>query len=158
MAHRGGYESEEKAMSIGTICSRVVVTVPKTDSVLSAARLMEQHDVGTVVILERDGPDRALGILTDRDIVLRCVAHQLNPETTPAREIMTTPAQSVDESTPLEEALGLMVSLGARRLVVTAKGQGVVGILSLDDLLDQLALEAREVGRLLEQQRPHIHA
>lgn len=145
-------------MPIGNICSRVVVTVPQTESVIAAARLMEEHDVGTVVILERNGANRALGLVTDRDIVLRCVAHALNPETTPVNEVMTTPAQTVDEDTSLEEALAQMVSVGARRLVVTAKGQGVVGILSLDDLLDQLVLDARAVGRLLEQQRPRIHA
>ncbi|HEX9895896.1 MAG TPA: CBS domain-containing protein [Gemmatimonadales bacterium] len=145
-------------MSVGSICSRVVATVAKTDSVIVAARRMEEHDVGTVVVLEPDGPSRALGILTDRDIVLRCVAHALNPETTPVGEVMTTPAQTADEDTPIEEALARMVSAGVRRLIITAKGQGVVGILSLDDVLDLLALDARAVSRLLEQQRPQIRA
>jgi CBS domain-containing protein len=95
-------------------------------------------------------------MVTDRDIVVRCVSAYLDPDITPLSAIMTAPARSVDESTPVEEAI-LEMSRGAtRRLVVTGDGGVPVGILSLDDVLDLVVGELGPVRKLLERQEPAL--
>lgn len=144
-------------MSAGHICSRVIATASPDDSIGAAARRMAEYDVGTlVVVADRHG--RGLGIVTDRDIALRCVAQKLDPEETRVSDVMTTPLRSVDEHTEVDEAISHMASVATRRLVVTGQGGRVVGILSLDDVLDLLVEETRGIGRLLERQKPHIPA
>jgi signal-transduction protein with cAMP-binding, CBS, and nucleotidyltransferase domain len=100
------------------------------------------------------GEDRKpAGILTDRDIALRCVAQRRDPETTQVGSVMSAPVTSVHESTPIETALARMVGAHARRLVVVDDDEQLVGILALDDVLELLAEEFTSIGKLL-QQRP----
>ena len=143
-------------MSAGRICSRVVATASPDETIGAAARRMAEYDVGTIVVLEGDRAKRAVGIVTDRDIVTRCVAEKLDPEATPVSRLMTTTIQSVGEHTPIEQALARMGSAGTRRVVVTGEADRLVGILSLDDVLGLLVEAASAVGRLLEKQQPHI--
>ena len=143
-------------MSAGRICSRVIATASPHESIRAVARRMAEYDVGTLVVLEGDGASRAIGVLTDRDIAVRCVARNLEPDQTLVSDIMTTPVQSVSEHTPIEDAISRMASAATRRLVVTGDGDRVVGILSLDDVLDLLIEETGAIGRLLEKQKPRI--
>ena|SRR3990172_556711 len=143
-------------MSAGRICSRVMATAWPTETVRVAAQRMAENDVGTLVVLEPDGASRAVGIVTDRDIAVRCVARSLDPGKTRVSTIMTAQVQSIDQEVPVEDALSRMASAGTRRLVVTGDGHAVLGILSLDDVLDLRTQEAASIGRLLEKQKPHI--
>jgi CBS domain-containing protein len=143
-------------MSVGRLCSRVVATASPRESVRTAAERMFDHEVGTLVVV--DQPGQAVGVLTDRDIALRCVAGRVDPSETPIAELMSTPPYLVDEHTPIEDAVSRMADLGLRRLVVTGEDNRVVGILSLDDVLEQIIQETRAIGRLLKQQKPGILA
>ena len=71
---------------------------------------------------------------------------------------MTMPVRVIDESVPIEDAMERMAETGARRLVVTGEGKQLVGILSLDDVLELLAHELGPISRLLRQQQPHVPA
>jgi CBS domain-containing protein len=135
----------------------VVVTVLPSETVRDAARRMAEHEVGSLVVVAVDGATRAVGMLTDRDVAIRCVAARRHPDETLVSEIMSAPVQSVDESTPIDEALSHMAGAGTRRLVVTGAGKEAVGILSMDDILDLLIEETTEIGRLLSKQTPHAH-
>lgn len=143
-------------MSVGRLCSRVVATASPRESVRTAAERMFDHEVGTLVVVEQAG--QAVGVLTDRDIALRCVAGRVDPNETPIAELMSTPPHLVDEHTPIEDAVSRMADLGLRRLVVTGEDNRVVGILSLDDVLEQIIQETGAIGRLLKQQKPGILA
>jgi CBS domain-containing protein len=143
-------------MSVGRICSRVVVTASPTESVRTAAWRMAEQDVGTLIVLDGVVPGHAIGLLTDRDIAIRCVAADLDPDTTPLSEVMTSPVHAVDESTPMEEAIERMAALAVRRLVVTGEKQQAIGVLSLDDILDVFVREVDAIGQLLEKQQPVI--
>ncbi len=105
-----------------------------------------------------DDARRPVGILTDRDIVLRCVAVDLDPATTSVEEIMTAPVRSVAESTATEEALRVMKNVGARRLVVVGERGELAGILSIDDILELLGDEAAAIGALLRKEEPAFFA
>jgi CBS domain-containing protein len=143
-------------MSAGRICSRVLVTAAPEETVFTAARRMAEYDVGTVVVA--DGLHPPLGILTDRDIAIRGVAAGLDLTRTPVSRLMTTPVHAVDESTPIEQALGCMASGATRRLVVTGPEGRPVGMLSLDDVLDLISAEAGAIGRLLGKQHSQVLA
>ena len=145
-------------MSVGRLCSRVVATATPEESARVAARRMVEHDVGTLVVVEPDSLSRAVGIVTDRDLAVRCVAGMRDPESTKVGELMSTPVHAIDEDTPIEEALRQMAGAGTRRLVVTGSGQRMVGILSLDDVLELLIGETASIGQLLHKQQPHIPA
>lgn len=145
-------------MIVGTLCSRVVATAWPAESVRTAALRMEDNDVGTLVVVESQGLDRTIGILTDRDIAIRCTAHGLDPESTPVSRLMTSPVHTIDENAPIEYALAEMAATGTRRLVVTGKGEKALGILSLDDLLRLLSEQAASLAQLLDKQRPHVTA
>ena len=143
-------------MSVGHICSRAVVTAEPTETVRAAARRMAERDVGCVVVVPVNGATRPAGILTDRDVAVRCVAGDRHPDETLVSEVMTFPVQTVAASTSIEEALSHMAGAVTRRLVVTDDELNAIGILSVDDVLDHLVGETAEIGRLLQRQRAHV--
>jgi CBS domain-containing protein len=145
-------------MSVGRLCTRVIATATAGENIRTAAQRMADHEVGTVVVVGTAYPRQAVGVLTDRDIAIRCVAGRVDPSETAVSELMSTPVHSVDQHAPLEEAIARMGDLGVRRLVVTGDENRVLGVLSLDDVLDLLVQEAGSIGRLLEQQKPRIPA
>lgn len=145
-------------MSLGTLCSRIVATASPRETIRTAASRMAINDVGTLVVLE--GPDSGapVGILTDRDITIRSVAAGLDPDVATIGTIMTQPVQTVDEHTPLEDVIAQMARHGTRRIVVMNDAGRMAGLISLDDILHQLAEDAGEIGRLLSRQEPLVSA
>ena len=134
-------------MSVGAICVRSVEVASAQETVQAVSRRMSKAGVGTVVVLgERKRP---LGILTDRDIAIRCVAEDRDPAVATVGTVMSAPPVCVLESTAIEEALVRMASTHVRRLVVVNGEGALVGILALDDVLELLAEEAETIGRLL---------
>lgn len=143
-------------MSVGQLCTRVVATAVPNETIRAAARRMAVNDVGTLVVLDETDATQAVGILTDRDIAVRGVAGVLDPDVATVGDVMTHPVETVDESTPLEEAMSRMAAFGHRRLVVTGERGALVGLLSLDDALEYLTRELQPVGQLLDKQQPRF--
>lgn len=106
-----------------------LTTVESSATLADAARLMKQHDIGNVLIMEGD---TLRGILTDRDIVVRAVAEgkDTNAKVT---DIATTDVYTMSCDTDVQEAGREMAQRQLRRLPVTESGK-VVGIVSLGDL------------------------
>lgn len=139
-------------MSVGRICTRYVDLADPEETVQAAARRMLERKVGTLVIL--DQAKRPVGLLTDRDLVLRVLARGQDPSQTSVGEVMTKEPKTVTEGTPIEQALALMRSGAFRRLPVVGGDGTLVGLVSLDDILSLLAEELREVGTLVEREMP----
>lgn len=138
-------------MPISEVCNREVVIVKADDSVLEAARLMRQHHVGDVLVVEDRGGSRVpIGIVTDRDLVVEIMAAQLDPMAITVGDIMVSELVTVKESAGLFEAIEYMHAKGVRRLPVVADNGGLVGILTLDDLLELLAEEMAALARLVK--------
>jgi CBS domain-containing protein len=138
-------------MSAGRICVRKVNLASPDESVREAARRMREAEVGTLIVVdEKRSP---VGIVTDRDVALGCVAEGRDPDSTKVAAVMTAPVVCVYESTPIEEALGRMAGIAARRLGVTDDDGRLVGILALDDVLELLVEEAETIGRLLHRRQ-----
>jgi CBS domain-containing protein len=139
-------------MTAGRICTRSVDTVAPDESVLSAARRMSDRNVGTLVVANSN--HQPLGILTDRDLVTRVLARGIDPVGTTVRQVMTRDVEAVTEDSSMEDALRLMRSGGYRRVPVVNAESGLVGILSLDDILKTLAADLGDIGRVLKDQSP----
>lgn len=139
-------------MSIGRICTRVVATASPDETVSAIAERMAEHNVGTVVVVRDQKP---AGIVTDRDLALRVLGRGLDPDTA-VEDIMTEGVRTLDESTPIEEALTAMKSSGVRRIVVTGEDGALAGIISLDDILELLVEEVESVGAILRKESPRM--
>jgi len=112
-----------------------VITINVKRTVLEAAKLMHQQDVGDLVVM--DGVE-AKGIVTERDLVRRVMALK-KPLETKVSEVMSNPLITIDENTQLRDAARLMVKYKIRRLPVT-NGTILVGIIATNDF-------ARHIGK-----------
>jgi CBS domain-containing protein len=143
-------------MTVERICQRDVDTAEADASAFLAAERMHQRSVGALVIV--DDARVPIGIVTDRDLVIRVIAAGRDPCTTAVREVMTPWPKTVQASTPIESALPLMQSGSFRRLPIVDEQGQLVGILTLDDILLLLSEELSQVGRLLERETPRAAA
>lgn len=139
-------------MSVGQICVRQLDTVSPLDTIRVAAARIRDHMVGSLIVAEPVGAP--MGILTDRDIVVRVVAGGLDPEATLVQDVMTKAPQVVREDTPIEAALEQMRAGTHRRLPVVDDRGELVGVVCLDDILDLLAEEFNLIGDLLRRENP----
>ena len=118
-------------MQIKDLMNPSVVTIEPTSSAALAARLISRHNVGVLPVC---GADRRLrGVVTDRDIVLRCIAAEEDPAQTMVRDIMTRSCATVSPGDDCREATRIMSARQVRRLPVVEEGR-LVGMISLSDL------------------------
>lgn len=129
-----------------------VVTAKPSDSVQSVAKIMQAVDTGAVPIFE-DG--KVVGLVTDRDIVLRVVAEGGDLKG-PVAGAMTDQVQSCRQDDNLADAAAQMASHQLRRLIVTNDKGALVGILSLGDIATDYG--AKKVGQTLEEISQEAHS
>ena len=118
-------------MQVRDLMNQSVVSIDPSESAALAARLLARHNLGSLPVCGTDGGLR--GIVTDRDIVTRCVAAQEDPSKVPVRDIMTRGCASVSPHDDCRSATRLMAQQQIRRLPVVEEGK-LVGILTLADL------------------------
>ena len=116
---------------VGQIMQINLVTVTPKISIYDAAKLMDDENVGTVLVVGEQ--KKLLGLVTDRQIVTRAVAHKRDLSTSTVDEIMTRWPMTIFPETSCKEALDIMGDYGYRRLPVEKDGK-LVGIISLSDL------------------------
>ena len=127
-----------------------VLAVQPSDTVLQAANLMNDLNIGGVVVLEGD---RLAGIFTERDVLRRVVAQGLDPATTPVAEVMTTPVITCPPDISLDDCAGLMTSRRVRHVPVH-DGKGLIGMVTIRDVL---AYKVNEQQATLEQMTHYIY-
>jgi CBS domain-containing protein len=115
-------------------------------TVIEAARLMKQEDIGLVPIVQND---ELVGTLTDRDIVLRVVAEGRDPQSTKIRDIASGDLVTLDPEQDLDEALRLMARHQVRRLPVVEEDGKIVGIVAQADVAREG--DEERVGETVEQ-------
>lgn len=118
-------------MLVRDLMNANIVTITPVESVALAARLLSRYDLGALPVCQNDG--RLRGMITDRDLVLRCVAPGENPERLPVGDIMTRTCAWVTPGADITEAASVMAAAQVRRLPVVEKRK-VVGMISLGDL------------------------
>jgi len=137
-------------MPIGDVCIRDVVIASRETNVREAARLMAQNHVGNLVVIEDIGGRRVpVGIVTDRDIVRNVVAEGLDARVFTLGDLVARELVTTEEHQGIYECMQQMRINGIRRMsVVDGKG-GLVGIISLDDLIQLLAEEMSELAKII---------
>lgn len=130
-------------MQVKECMSGQPVAVAPEESLAVAARLMARHNVGALPVRAIDGS--LCGIVTDRDVVLRCVALERAPEKTSVAQVMSNHVAWVTPETSVEQAAARMARQQVRRLPVV-EGRRLVGMLSLADLSrkEEYEMEAAE--------------
>lgn len=118
-------------MKVKDIMSGPVIRIHDKENVAVAARTLTHYNIGVLPVCGSDG--RLCGVLTDRDIVTRCMAAGKNPDATTVREIMTGQVLSVEPEMDAGAAAHLMGRRQVRRLPVVEAGK-LCGMLSLGDL------------------------
>ena len=147
-------------MTIGEICNRGVVVVDRSESIKVAARLMREHHVGTVVVVEGDeGLWQPVGIVTDRDLVLEVLAEEVPADKLRIGDLTGSRLLSLPEDGRVSDAIKAMRNRGVRRAPVVDKEGFLVGILAVDDIIDLLSEQLSDIvgvmihGQKVEQQR-----
>jgi signal-transduction protein with cAMP-binding, CBS, and nucleotidyltransferase domain len=141
-------------MNVARIYTRSVVSVPRSSNLQQAAALMRQYHVGALLVTEdAPGTDQAIGIITDRDLVMQAMAEGVGPDDLTVDEVMTPEIAGVAESADAHEAMVTMRELGVRRLAVTGQGGALVGILSFDDIVDALSIEMESLAGVIRSER-----
>lgn len=139
-------------MSVGRICVREVDVVSLDESVRAAASRMHDRKVGTLVVVSSESVP--IGMVTDRDLVTRVLAHGLSADEIQVADVMTEVPRTVHEEASIEDALAIMRAGSFRRVPVVDSNRHLVGLLSLDDILSLLAEEFRDIGLLIEGESP----
>ena len=130
-------------MQVKEVMSRRIIAISPEETVAVAARLLSQHNIGALPVCSRDG--RLRGMVTDRDLVVRCLAGDKAPGSVRVGSVMTKRLVSVPGNMDINLAARLMAREQVRRLPVTGQG-GLVGLLTLADLsrVSDLSMEAGE--------------
>ena len=142
-------ESRNPSKQIGVVCamseiglrtrmlvkdamSSPVVTTDENAPSNKVARLMDENEVGAVVVTNKEG--KPLGIITEKDLVIRVLSKNLTPDAVKAKDIMTSPLVTIEPEATISEAARKMSSMNIRRLGVLYKGN-LAGLVSSKDIL-----------------------
>ena len=136
-------------MRIGEICTREVVFCDPETSVVEIARLLRNHHVGDLIVAEKGRSGLApIGLVTDRDLVVKVLAEGVAPDRLVAADLMTRRVVTAVESADVHEAIERMRGEGIRRLPVVDGSGALIGILSADDVTELLAEELTDLARI----------
>ena len=139
-------------MSLGNLCRKDVVTVKPGTLVKEVTKLMEEKNIGSVIITD---DKEMFGIITDRDIALGIVNKNLNPQQTTVDELMTHNFVLVlREDIGLFEALEQVKKSAVRRFPVVDIDGNLKGIITLDDIITLLSKEMADVASIIENEGP----
>jgi CBS domain-containing protein len=119
-------------MLVKDVMTSPVITIDEEDTVQEAAQLMDKNDVGCIIVVDKDG--KAIGIITERDMITRVLSKNTLPGKVKARKVMTSPLLTTDPDESLTDAARKMSRLNVRRLGVMYKGN-LAGLISSKDIL-----------------------
>jgi CBS domain-containing protein len=142
-------------MPIGDVCVRDVVVATKDVTVQQAAVLMRRHHVGDLVVVMEgaNGRQVPVGIVTDRDIAVSVVAPALNAAVYTVGDLVARELVTVAEEQGVFETIQQMRMSGVRRMPVVDRAGGLVGIISVDDLIQLLSDEMNELAKLIAREQ-----
>ncbi len=144
-------------MSLRNLCRKDVVSVKPGTMVNEVARLMEEKNIGSVVVQNVivSGEKEKFGIVTDRDIALRVVGKNLDPTKTPIDDVTTqNSVLTLSENLGLFEALEQVRESAVRRFPIVDADGNLTGIITLDDIITLLGKEMADVARIIENEGP----
>lgn len=147
-------------MNVGEICNREVIVIQRDEPVVEAAKLMRQYHVGAVIVIDKpNGSAIPVGIVTDRDLVVEVLATELDEKVITVGDIMGPELFTMKDSTATHDAIDFMRRKTIRRLPIVDNAGELVGILTLDDVLEILSAELLDLAKLVryEQKKETRH-
>jgi CBS domain-containing protein len=139
-------------MSVRDHCRRDPCTAKADETIREVAKRMDVRGVGCVVVV--DESEKPIGMLTDRDIVMKVLRRRRDPDKVTVGEVMHRELSTAFELEPLERAIFRMHREGVRRIPVRGQGGKLCGILAIDDALQLLASELAGVAQAVRAQFP----
>lgn len=140
-------------MKVSEIHSRGTVHIPMSCNLQEAAIQMRDQHVGALIVTGVGAPNHIAGIVTDRDIVLKAVTLGASPNDLLVADVMTDRVVAIDADADLDDAMQAMSSHGVRRLAVTNAAQDIVGVLSLDDVIEALGRDLAMLSSIIHGER-----
>ena len=138
-------------MNAGSVCKRGAVTVAPGDDLIAAAHLMREKHVGYLIVSQGT---RVAGVLTDRDIVVAVLAQEVDVHALKVGDVMTRDPLVIEEGQSIEAVLRHMREAGVRRVPVVDRSGALTGVLSIDDVLEQIAQQLIDIaGSIRNEQR-----
>jgi len=137
-------------MTVRALCNHHVATIDRNAGVVDAAALMREEHVGDLIVVEeRAGRRVPIGILTDRDIVIAVVAKRVAANAVTVGDAMSAEPLTVHQDNGVEHALREMRRCGVRRAPVVDGSGSLVGVLSIDDVIDHLAVQLGHIAEII---------
>ncbi|HEU4624131.1 MAG TPA: CBS domain-containing protein [Steroidobacteraceae bacterium] len=141
-------------MLLKDFCTTDVAYCGRDTTALAAATLMRTKHVGDLVVVDdADYECTPVGIVTDRDIIVRVLGNELDPGRVTVGEIMRTPVVLANQDEDVTEAIARMRAHRVRRLPITGPRGRLVGIVTLDDVLRQLVNDASALVEVIASER-----
>ena len=128
-------KQDARTICVKDIMTKSVVSIDAATTITDAAKMMEDAEIGAIVVTENNTP---VGLITDRDFAIKVVAHAYNP-TTPVRMIMSSPLYSISPDESVRMIADFMYTRGIRKLPVIDNDK-VIGIVTATDLVRQFAV------------------
>ncbi len=140
-------------MTAGEYCNREVTITGPESTISEAAKLMWQHHVGTLVVVEGEGAlNRPLGIVTDRDLVIEVLAQGVAVDSVTVNDVMSRDPVQVAEGETLLNTIELMQSRGVRRVLVVDEAGSLQGLMSADDAIELIAEAMGNLSRVVRRE------
>jgi CBS domain-containing protein len=139
-------------MPVADHCRHNPCTARPDESARVAARRMREANVGCLVVVDEES--RPVGMLSDRELVLRVLRRRRDPDAVVVGDVMTTPVETVRDVSPMLRAIRCMRREGVRRLPVVDREGKLLGIVALDDALQLISSELEGLAQVARSQFP----
>jgi predicted transcriptional regulator len=137
-------------MTVSSVCNFNVATIERDADVVEAASRMRTQHVGDLIVVEEKAGGRVpVGILTDRDIVVAVVAKRASIDSVTVGDAMSAALLTVNKDNGIEHALSEMRRAGVRRAPVVDEAGLLVAVLSVDDVIDHLAVQLGHIADII---------
>lgn len=137
-------------MKVRDIMTKNVAYIDPSKTVVDAAKMMQQHNVGSIPVCDQNG---LLGIVTDRDIVVRNIAQGGNPQNTSIKDVMTAKVTAANPEMDVDAVTRLMADQQVRRMPVVENNK-LVGIVALGDMAVDQRFDTEASEALTEISKP----
>jgi len=123
-------EEDNVSLKVEDVMVKEVITIDENSTVKEAAEVMNKFEIGCLIAVKKG---KAMGIITERDLLKRVIADAKNPSDAKVKDVMSSPLVVVEPSMDLEEAVKLMFQMKIKKLPVV-DGKRLVGLVSLTDI------------------------
>lgn len=138
-------------MLVRDICNRNIISVDAGSTAAEAAKIMRSKHVGCVVVMaQNNGRSELKGILTDRDIVIGCVAADLQASDVSVEQLISNAPITINHCESLDAAVKLMSKHAIRRLPVLTDAGDLFGLISADDLMRETSREMSDLAHIID--------